>query len=180
MPRTSPSKGGCTLAKSIVTAERLRELLHYDPESGVFTWRVDRSTRIRAGSVAGSIQYLGRTQYLYIMIDFKQYRAHRLVWLYVYGKWPAEMLDHINGDGADNRLANLREATCAENSQAANKRLMKNNTSGYRGVSFNTKRKRWMASISAFGKRKWLGSYETVEAAAAAYSEAKRKVHAFS
>lgn len=168
------------MATADLTAQRLRELLHYDPETGVFTWKVDRTTRVRAGMEAGSLYKLGRTQYRYIMIDFKQHRAHRLAWLYVHGVWPAAFLDHVNGDGADNRMVNLRQATCAENSQAANKRMLPQNTSGYRGVSYHAERGRWMASIAFNRKRKWLGSFATAEEANEAYLKAKRELHAFS
>jgi hypothetical protein len=167
------------MANADITAERLRDLLHYNPDTGLFTWRRSRA-RKGAGEVAGHVIPLGRTRYVYIGIDYRQYRAHRLVWLYERGTWPTAFLDHINGDGADNRLCNLREATCSQNGQAPNRRLMTNNKSGYTGVSFHAERKRWMAMIAVNGKRKWLGGYSSPEEAHAAYQKAKRDVHAFS
>lgn len=92
----------------------LRDRLHYSPESGVFTWRRGAGARAKAGAVAGTRTEQG---YIRIGIDGRYYRAHRLAWLYVHGSWPVEQIDHINGDRADNRIANLREVTAAGNRQ---------------------------------------------------------------
>lgn len=164
--------------KPTVTVERVRELLKYDPETGLFTWRVNRG-RIKAGDQAGTVLQLGRTEYVYIMIDHRQYRAHRLAWLYVNGTWPEDMLDHINGNGSDNRYQNLRPATCAQNSQAPNKRMLPQNTSGYVGVSRKVGRSKWNASIAVSGRRIFLGAFATPEQANEAYQAAKKKHHAF-
>lgn len=164
--------------ESTLTAEALRAILHYDPETGHFTWLEDRG-RIRVGDRAGSLQWLGRTAYLYICIDHKQHRAHRLAWLYMTGKWPEDMLDHRDGDGSNNRFANLREATGAQNSQAPNKRMLPQNTSGYTGVSTKKGRNKWNASIAVNRRRIYLGSFSTAEEASAAYLAAKRRLHAF-
>lgn len=142
-------------------AERLRELLAYNHDTGVFTWRVRRGPS-RAGSVAGSKQSNG---YLHIMIDGRDYKAHRLAWLHVHGSWPVEHIDHINGDPADNRLANLRDATQSQNMK--NSRLQLHNTSGFKGVSRN--RGRWIAHIRHEGRLINLGRFDTAEAAHAAY-----------
>lgn len=166
------------MAKPILTVERLRELLTYDPDTGIFRWKANRGTVI-SGTVAGSAQRLGRTSYVYIMIDHRGYRAHRLAWLYMNGVWPKDMIDHINGDGADNRYSNLREASCAQNSQAPNKRMLPQNTSGYVGVSKKKGRNKWNASIAFSGKRIFLGSFFSAEDASAAYLKAKKMHHAF-
>lgn len=95
----------------ILTAERLRELLTYDPETGEFRWRYTRGCRAR-GQIAGTVTCLG---YLTIAIDGRKYKAHRLAWLHVHGEWPYPEIDHINRIKLDNRLVNLRRATRAEN-----------------------------------------------------------------
>ena len=89
---------------TVLTAERLRELLNYDPLTGVFSWRVNGRGRSGVGTVAGG------SNHKRIAIDKKEYFVHRLAWLYVHGCWPTEDIDHINGDPSDNRIANLREA----------------------------------------------------------------------
>lgn len=98
-----------------MTPERVRELLVYDYQTGMFTWRVTRGEFI-AGAVAGSLK---REGYWRIGLDGKQYAAHRLAWAYVYGVWPKHGLDHRDRDKTNNRIDNLREATNAQNAQNA-------------------------------------------------------------
>lgn len=148
-----------------LTADRLREVLTYDPETGVFRWKVRTSIRVTVGEVAG---YL-RDGYRFITIDGRKYRAHRLAWLYMYGVWPAE-LDHVNGDRADNRISNLREATRTQNN--ANTPIRKNNTSGVKGVCWDKRKRKWMAQIRVRGVQRFLGYYETTEEAGEAYAAA--------
>lgn len=143
-------------------AERVRELLDYDSERGVFLWRVDRTGKAKIGAVAGALQSHGA---IHIGIDGKVYLAHRLAWLWTYGEWPSS-LDHINGDRSDNRLANLRLATASQNS--GNRVVGRRNRSGYRGVSWHKGKQKWIAQISRAGRTKFVGMYETVEDAAAA------------
>lgn len=146
--------------------KRVHELLDYDPESGVFTWRVSAGTA-SAGSIAGSINGTGYRQ---IWVENKSYKAHRLAWLYVHGAWPSRELDHINQIRDDNRIANLREATRSEN--CLNKPLQSNNSSGFRGVSWYPPSGMWVARIKRNGKQKHLGYFPTAEAASAAYQKA--------
>lgn len=167
------------MAKADITIERLRELLHYEPTTGRFTWLVDRSIRVRAGDVAGYALKLGRTSYIYVCIDERQYRAHRLAWFYMTGRWPEAVLDHIDGDGSNNRWDNLREATVAQNAQAPNRRLSVTNTSGYQGVRKPKGRTKWQAMIQANGKQNHLGYFDTPQEAYEAYLSAKRRLHAF-
>jgi hypothetical protein len=155
----------------MTTQERLKELLSYDPETGVFTRLVGRSgPNARAGDVAGCNNGQG---YVRIYVDGKPYKAHRLAWFYTHGVWPSEM-DHKNGNRSDNRIANLREVTRAENK--ANSSAYKNNTSGYVGVSLHKKSGQWIAQIQKDGKKQGLGYFPTPEVARAAYVEAAQRL----
>lgn len=157
-----------------LTQSRLKELLHYDPDTGVFTRRVQTSSRAMIGDVAGSLLPDG---YRRIMIDGGKHRAHRLAWLYMTGEWPTNQLDHMNGVRDDNRIANLREATNAENKQ--NREISKNNRSGFMGVSWHKHTRKWVAHIQIAGSKKHLGLFTTPEAAHAAYLAAKADLHPF-
>lgn len=152
--------------RASITAERLRELLDYCPETGVFTWRVSVGG-MKVGARAGCRNNRG---YVLIRVDGTIYVAHRLAWLFTTGCWPAEFIDHVNCDRSDNRLVNLREATHAQNQ--ANARLPSNSTVGLKGV---TRRKsRWEAQIKYCGEKKYLGLFDTPEAAHAAYVAAAK------
>lgn len=142
-----------------LTADRVRELLSYDPDTGIFTWRVARPG-MPVGSIAGWCDEKG---YWRISIDDKPYRAHRLAWFLVHGVWPSSELDHRNRIKTDNRIGNLREATRAQNQQ--NRPLFKNNTSGFAGVSWKSREQRWRACFRMGGVCKELGLFETPEAA---------------
>lgn len=155
-----------------VTQSRLRELLNYDPVSGVFTWKMSLKTTIKVGDAAGGKKPVG---YLYIGIDQRIYLAHRLAWFYMTGEWPKADIDHVNGIRDDNRFCNLREATRSENLQ--NKGASPSNHSGFKGVSFSKSKRRWDARIVANKKRYYLGSFGTPEEAHAAYCAAARKYH---
>ena len=147
-----------------LTQERLRSLLYYDPNTGWFTNRVTRANTV-VGEIAGYKHYA--SNHWYIMVDYKKYKAHRLVWLYYYGTWPNGEIDHINGDGIDNRLDNLRECTHQENGRNTKRRI--DNTSGKRGVYFDKKNRKWRAYIGIDGRNRFIGSrYDTIEEAIAA------------
>jgi hypothetical protein len=156
---------------SDLTADELRRLLSYDPETGVFRWKVSRSNRVKVGAVAGTICSGG---YCSVWIG-RFYKSHRLAWLYVHGRWPDEMLDHVNGDPTDNRISNLREASRAENGM--NRGRNRNNASGQKGVHWYAKLNKWCVSIKLEGKTRHLGYYSSLEDAANAYSEAARSRH---
>lgn len=156
-----------------LTAERLRELLHYSPDTGVFTWTEARGWPT-AGTVAGSKVNNG---YIHICIDRHVLGAHRLAWLYVHGRWPSANIDHVNREKTDNRIANLREASNSENQQ--NTVITKRNKSGYKGVSWMARRSRWLAQIRLHGKVHYLGIFKLPEEAYAAYCAAAQRLHKY-
>lgn len=151
-----------------LTQDTLRSLLHYDPCTGVFTWLVDSGARKVAGKVAGTLG--AKHPCVYISIKRKKYLAHRLAWLYVHGVWPALQLDHVDGNPANNALANLREATNAQNQQ--NLRIPKGGNP-YVGVHFCKDHKKWVARIN----NKHIGYAKTAEQARDLYMKAKAQLH---
>ena len=160
------------MATADLTAARLRELLHYDPDTGVFTWRVHRGIKRVAGLPAGTINSRGYAQLK--ISPYGSIQGHRAAWLYAHGDWPSRHIDHINGNKADNRLVNLRDVTHSENQQ--NQRTAhRNNRVGLLGVSVS--RGRYAATIQIDGANRHLGRFETAEEAHAAYIEAKRGLH---
>lgn len=156
----------------MLTQERLKEVLDYDPGTGLFRWRSYRCGRALAGAVCGTDNGKG---YLTIHIDLVHYKAHRLAWLYVHGVWPEDRIDHINGIKGDNRLANLREANKFTNSQNQ-RRAQSHNKCGYLGVH-QRDNGRFRASIRVNSKLLSLGTFDTPEHAHKAYVEAKRRLH---
>lgn len=143
----------------MITLERLQELLNYDPETGIFTWKIDRG-KCKAGTIAGS-SWKGK--YSRIRLDDQLYWSHSLVFLYMIGEVP-EMVDHINRDGNDNRWCNLRE--CDKYQNAQNKPKQVSNSSGYIGVYRCSTTKRWVSQIRSRDKVIFLGRYNTPEEAA--------------
>jgi hypothetical protein len=111
---------------------------------------------------------VSRSGYVEIRLDRRLYRAHRLAWLHVHGAWPVHEIDHINGEKADNRIANLRDATSGQN-KANQTRLRADNTSGHRGVSWSKANRKWFAKIKHAGRQKLLGYFDSKEAAVEAY-----------
>ncbi len=156
------------MAKTDLTAERARELLHYDPETGRLSWRTYRRSGIRAGQTAGA---LNRNGYLRVSIARSLYAAHRLAWLIHYGEWPAGDVDHINGDRADNRISNLRVVTTRMNNENR-RRAHSNSKTQMLGVS--PSQGAFQADICVNGRRIYLGRFSSAEAAHAAYLQAKR------
>lgn len=154
-----------------LTVERLRELVHYDPGSGVFT-RLKITGKVgKVGDIAGSQNPQGRIEF---SVDAKKYLAHRLAWLYMTGEWPDHEIDHIDGDPTNNRFTNLRDVPHWVNTQ--NLRAAKShNKVGILGV--RKRYNRWRAAIVVDGKEIFIGSFATPEEAQAAYIEAKRIHH---
>ena len=160
-----------------LTAERLRELFTYSPDTGSFVRRVAVSTNglANAGAVAGCLHKA--SGHIFIRVDGHLFKAHRLAHLYVTGRWPQKSIDHINGDGSDNRWANLRDVDQKTNAQNL-REAHADNKAGLLGVHKGRKYARWKAAIYVDGKTKKLGLFESAEAAHAAYVEAKRLLHA--
>ena len=156
-----------------LTAERLRELLHYDRETGVFRWRGLTSRGRLPWSVAGTVA----RGYQRIHVEGKQWPSHRLAWLYVYGVWPRKYIDHIDGDGLNNRLSNLRECSHRENHQ--NVAPHADSVSGLLGVAWDKQTGRWRSRVMVDNRQHNLGRFDTPEAAHAAYLAAKKQLHTF-
>jgi hypothetical protein len=156
-------------------AETLRSIVVYEEDTGILRWRNDNKTIswIKAGDIVGGGSK--KNGYLSTSIRRKQYYQHRLVWLYVYGEWPAGSIDHINGDRSDNRIVNLRLATASENQHNRKKTKNRDTPVGaykhYRGT--------WYSSIMVNKVKKYLGSFKTAEEAAEAYAKAKKELHLF-
>lgn len=171
---------GLHLEKSVentpkLTAERLRELLNYDPETGVFTFRVHRSQNATAGQVAGWRRPNG---YVQVTVDGVHYKAHRLAWLYMTGAWPELDIDHINRTRDDNRWSNLRQLSRGENLQNAS--LSHRNVSGCKGVTPHPKGGgRWVAHIRFNNKQRYLGTFYEISEAIACRKAAEALYHPF-
>ena len=159
----------CIVPRPELTAEYLRSILHYDPETGIFTWKVSTSRRVKVGDVAGCSNGDG---YLRLWLQSRLYLAHRLAWLYMNGEWPKDQLDHINRNRSDNRISNLREVTNKQNGQ--NKSKSSNNTSGHAGVSWHKHGSKWQAHIKHNQKLIHLGCFNTIEEALSARKAAEK------
>lgn len=162
-----------TKAKLEITAEAVRNLLDYSPGTGIFTRKTARPGQ-PVGSVAGSMNDKG---YIKIFVLGKVHGAHRLAWLYEYGKWPENEIDHINGDKSDNRIANLRDVSRKVNVQNQRRARKSRPLDLPLGVQFVRKLDKYVAEIGANGKRHYLGLFPSADLAHEAYLGAKRKLH---
>lgn len=166
--------------KATPSQQFLRDALSYDPETGDFTWRErphmgkrwnTRYANKKAGGVRG-----GRQPAFMISFDKNFFVAHRLAWVYEHGSIPSDItVDHINGNPLDNRLSNLRLATHAEN--CANKGWYRNNSSGYKGVHWHKRDRKWIAVIQCNKRQTQLGSFDSPEIAYEAYVRASKLLH---
>lgn len=154
--------------------ERLRQLLQYDPDSGQFI-RLTSHHSNRAWRAGTSAGYLHPNGYVLISIDNTNYVAHRLARFYVTGEWPAGQVDHVDGNRANNRWANLRDVPASVNSQNR-RRAARHNKTGFLGVCKH-KDGRFQAGIEVNGQSKHLGLFDTAEEAHTAYVAAKRQLH---
>ena len=156
-----------------ITQERLKYLLSYDPETGEFTRLIGGRGR-RAGEIAGCLKRdSGGKVYIYIQIDGRTYLAHRLAWLYTFGAWPENQIDHLDQNSLNNRLINLRDVTNAENGK--NQKMSNRNSSGFTGVYFHNKAQKWEAQIKVNFKRIYLGLFELKDDAITARKNAEVK-----
>lgn len=168
------------MESSELTAERLRSVLTYDQETGIFVWRPrpvekwpDRTWNTRfAGSRAGTRVKGGR---LSIRVDGVRYLASRLAWLYVTGSWPASEIDHRDCIKSNDRWLNLRLATTSQNGANTHKRS--NNTSGHKGVTWHSRNKKWQAQIAVNGAHLYLGQFDDPALAGQAYAKAAVEHH---
>lgn len=141
----------------MLTQEILKELLHYNQDTGIFTWLADGKGR-RSNKIAGTEgKKNSGKKYLFIKIRGKRYPGHRLAFLFVTGSWPDGQVDHISGNGLENEWVNLRDVTNQENSK--NQRLRSNNTSDFVGVNWSIYANKWAAGIYVDGKRSHLGFF---------------------
>jgi len=150
---------------SPVALDRLKKLLEYDPDTGIFRW-LRAHQKVQVGDIAGTLDDKG---YIRIKVDGRKYRAHRLAWLYMTGHWPIDQIDHRDMVKTNNAFKNLREA---DNTQTnGNRRRQRNNTSGYRGVSWWKIGRRWRAAIG----KQFIGYFDTRQEAARAYAVAAQR-----
>lgn len=158
--------------QTTLTQEELKKLLHYDPDTGVFVWVKSFGNKVKISDVAGCLKITkGCKRYIYIQFFGKRYLSHRLAFLYMTGSFPEYDIDHINGDGTDNRWANLRAVTRLENKK--NVRRQSNNKSGICGVCFNKINGKWQAQIQVDRKNKFIGIFDNIFDAACARKNAE-------
>lgn len=157
-----------------ITAERLRELLHYEPETGVFTRRV-KTGRCRAGEVATGTLNHG---YILMSVDRTFRAAHRLAWLWMTGEWPTLDIDHIDGNRTNNAWRNLRHVDRSTNLENQRTAKSHNKSTGLLGAYHSPTAGRFVSRIQVRGKNINLGSFGTAQEAHEAYLSAKRQLHA--
>ena len=146
-----------------LTQEYVREIFHYLPETGELRWKVGNGRNVKPWQIAGSINGHGHR---IVKVKGKSMQAHRLIWLYVYGNFPNNVIDHKNRIASDNRLDNLRDVSQTDNAQ--NIGLPKHNKSGHIGVSWIKTHNSWTVYIKVNKKNKWLGYYKCLDEAVAA------------
>lgn len=161
-----------------LTHERLTELLEYNQDTGEFTWKIRKANRVNIGDIAGTVYSpAGRnTSYRHIMIDGRGYRAHRLAWFYTYKEWPKQQIDHIDRDGLNNAISNLRDVSNGENQM--NTGVPKNNTSGVKGVYWLKDRGQWASSIKVGGRTIRFGIFNNLFDAACARKSGENRLAA--
>jgi hypothetical protein len=157
-----------------LTQEYLQSILHYDKDTGIFTWKkINKNSNRKLENIAGSFHNKG---YRHIRLLGKLYLEHRLAWFYQYGYFPKE-IDHIDGNKLNNCIFNLREVTRSQNMMNTSPKR-KNSSTGIKGVSWYPKYNKWVVRIQVNGKRKCLGYFEDLEFAELVATEAREKYHA--
>lgn len=160
----------------MLTYDIANALFEYSEDTGEVKWRFD-SPRFKRGGLVGTKTCTPKchTEYLMVTLFWTPYKLHRIIWLMKTGSFPEKYIDHIDGNGLNNRWENLREATPSENMM--NQRVRSDSTSGIKGVSFDKSRNKWYAYINVDGKRQMLGRHATMEEAAAARMKAEGVLH---
>ncbi len=146
-----------------ITLEQAKHLMNYDPETGIFTWRIAHGN-VKENAIAGTIQ----GGYRKVTICNEQVKIHRLAWFMIYGVWPSGQIDHIDGDKLNNRISNLRDVPMSINMQ--NRYAVRRKDSGLPYGVTRHRNGRFMANIR-------VGTYDTVEEAQEAFMNAKRLIH---
>lgn len=159
----------------MINQEVALALFEYREESGTLHWKFG-GTQFNSGDEVGTNAStpMSATQYRSVFLFGKQYKVHRIIWLMKTGVWPDGEIDHIDGDGLNNRFENLRDVTHSQN--LMNAAVRKDSTSGFKGVSYDGARDRWYAYINVRGKRKMLGRHLTKQEAVAARAKAEQQL----
>ena len=153
--------------------KRLKQVIEYNPDTGVFVWKLSTGRRARVGETTGEAN---PPNYGRIQIDGTRYVSSRLAWLYVYGEYPKVLIDHINTDITDNRITNLRLATSSDNTKNANVR--KESKTGVKGVTYSTSSiGKFEARIGHGGKNYYLGIFSTVQEAKEVLDKKRQELH---
>lgn len=169
----TPTKPRHNAPRNDLTAEFVREIFTYDPDSGELRWKKNINRMHKIGKLAG---WTRGSKYSRIVINKKWYYTHRIIYLYMTGTWPPKEVDHVLGNAQDNRWEKLRAATPQQNKW--NSKIRSTNTTGFKGVSFRVGSKLpWFARLFVNGKNMYLGSYATREQAYATYCEAVKRYH---
>jgi hypothetical protein len=155
-----------------LTAEYVRQIFEYNPITGILIWKIKPAKYINPGTKAGNIDSRG---HMTVRIRGKGYLIHRIAWLYMTGSWPDQEIDHIDRNRANNSWANLREATSTQNQYNSSKH--KDNTTGFKGVCYHKRDRKYTAQIMKSGKLLHLGYFNTPEEASKAYNEASKQLH---
>lgn len=149
-------------AKEELVQYNLQEALSYNSVTGEITWKINPNLGYtKAGDIAGTVDNKG---YIVISVGYKRYKAHRLAWYLYHGQWPKNQIDHIDQNKQNNAINNLRDVTQQINQ--SNTSVRKDSTSGYKGINWNKKRKKWQVRIQIDGKRKELGFFDNIQSAA--------------
>jgi len=156
----------------MITQEEIKKIIHYDSNTGIITSKINRGTAKKGKILGGVIKNHSGKSYSRIVINEKTYRTHRIIWLYVNGIWPNQ-IDHIDGNGLNNKLANLRSVNSHENNK--NQRLYKTNKSGICGVCWYKKNSKWLVQIGMLNENIPLGYFDDFFEACCARKSAENK-----